>query len=327
MLRRALHKVYSNDLYRIAYSVDTIAIPDTMQLPSLDALHGFLAAAQALNFRRAAKMVAVTPAALGQRIRGLEELCGAPLFLRTTRAVELTEAGRRMIPVAQRTLAAAAECLNISRDGTAPAPIDVVMGTRADLGHSWLVPQTRVLSEKMPWLTLHLYFGSGSDLLARLRTREIDCAITSTRFIDPQLESFPLHREEFVFVATPELLRRTPLTRPEHAVRHTLIDVAPELPLFRAWRDAPGAHHLAFERVLRFGSLAAIHHLLLEHRGVAVLPRYFVTTSLAQRRLRKVFPRVRPTHDTFRLLYRGNDFSRIRSYRILAAHLLEQPLV
>jgi LysR family transcriptional regulator, glycine cleavage system transcriptional activator len=58
-----------------------------IQLPSIDVLHGFLAAAQTLNFRRAARQVALTPAALGRRIQLLEELCGAALFHRTTRSV------------------------------------------------------------------------------------------------------------------------------------------------------------------------------------------------------------------------------------------------
>ncbi len=72
-----------------------------MHLPSLDALQGFLAAVQTLNFRQAARLVSITPAALGHRIRGLEDLCGTPLFRRTTRSVELTEAGQRLVPFAQ----------------------------------------------------------------------------------------------------------------------------------------------------------------------------------------------------------------------------------
>ena len=45
------------------------------------------------NFRRAARRVALTPTALGQRIRGLEDQFGVALFYRTTRRVTLTEAG------------------------------------------------------------------------------------------------------------------------------------------------------------------------------------------------------------------------------------------
>jgi LysR family transcriptional regulator, glycine cleavage system transcriptional activator len=297
-----------------------------MQLPSLDALHAFLAAAQTLNFRRAAHMVAVTPAAFGQRIRILEDQCGTPLFQRTTRSVTLTEAGLRLVPVARATLASAASCLDVSRDLATPRPLEVVLGTRPDLGLSWLVPQTKALAKALPWLTLHFYFGSGDDLLARLRTREVDCAVTSSRFSDPRLAAFPLHQEDFVFVAAPELLRRTPFTRPEHATQHTLVDAGPDLPLFRSWRDAPGGGHLPFGRVLRYGSLAAILHLVLDGRGVAVLPRYFVAPLLAKRRVRHLFPRVHPLPDTFRLVYRTDDDARLSTYRTLADWFAKQPL-
>jgi len=295
------------------------------QLPSTDVLHGFLAAAQTLNFRRAAAQVALTPAALGRRIQVLEDLCGAPLFARTTRSVALTEAGRRMVPAARSALAAVAACVDAARGAEAPAPIEIVLGTRHDLGLSWVFPQTPRLAARLPHVTLHLYFGSSDDLLARLRTREIDCAVTSSRFADPRLGAFPLHREELVFVAAPALLRRHPLARPEHAARHVLIDISPDLPLFRYWRDAPGGGDLAFAQVLRIGSLAAIHQMVLDGRGVAVLPRYFVAASLARRRLRPVFARVRMLDDFFRLIHYADD-RRVDTYRAIAGLLSQQPL-
>jgi LysR family transcriptional regulator, glycine cleavage system transcriptional activator len=296
-----------------------------MQLPSIDVLHGFLAAAQTLNFRRAARQVALTPAALGRRIQLLEELCGAALFHRTTRSVTLTDAGRRLIPTARAALAAAEACIAAARGSTSPAPLELVLGTRPDLGLSWLFPQTRMLAAELPHLTLHLYFGSGDDLLARLRTREIDCAVTSSRFADPRLGAFPLHREELVFVAAPALLRRNPFTRPADAAHHVLVDISPDLPLFRYWRDAPGGSDLPFARVLRLGSLAAIHQTVLEGRGVAVLPRYFVAGALSRRRLRLLFPRVRLLDDFFRMIYWTDD-ARVDSYRAIASLLSRQPL-
>ena len=296
-----------------------------MRLPTLDSLQGFVAAAQTLNFRRAARLVALTPAALGHRIRSLEAACGVALFRRSTRSVELTEAGRALVPYATRALAAAGECIAAARGTLGPAPVDVVLGTRPDLGLSWITPELRRIEASMPSVTVHVYFGSGDDLLARLRTREIDCAVTSSRFADPHLDAIRLHREEVVFVASPALLRRKPFRQRAHAENHTLIDSAADLPLFRYWRDAPGGGELQFKRVMRFGSLAAIHRLVLDGRGVAVLPLYFVQASLAKGKLKRLFPRVRLLDDYFRLLYRVDD-SRVAIYRSLAALLMERPL-
>jgi LysR family transcriptional regulator, glycine cleavage system transcriptional activator len=296
-----------------------------MQLPSLESLQAFVAAAQTLNFRRAARMVALTPAAFGHRIRMLEELCGVRLFERTTRSVELTEAGSALLPHAKEALGALAQCVRSARGDLGPAPQEIVLGTRPDLGLSWLVPQIAALATALPTVTIHLYFGSTDDLIARLRTREIDCTVTSSRFADPRLDALVLHAEEMVFVGAPRLLKRTPFTQHAHAARHTLLDAGNDLPLFRYWRDAPGGGELSFARILRFNSLEAIHRLVLEGRGVAVLPSYAVTKSLARRRLRRLFPRVRPLQDHFRLVYRVDD-ARLPTYRELAKQLLQRPL-
>jgi len=59
----------------------------------LNALRVFDAAARHLSFTRAADELAVTPAAVGQQIRALEEVLGVVLFRRTTKGLELTDEG------------------------------------------------------------------------------------------------------------------------------------------------------------------------------------------------------------------------------------------
>ena len=63
-------------------------------LPSLNALRAFEAAGRHLSFTRAAEELNVTPAAVGQQVRGLEDVLGTPLLLRVNRSLSLTEAGR-----------------------------------------------------------------------------------------------------------------------------------------------------------------------------------------------------------------------------------------
>src|SRR3954469_19564280 len=209
-------------------------------LPSLDSLQCFERAARLLNFRKAARAVGLTPAAFGQRIQKLEEQLGAKLFVRTTRSVHLTDAGTALVEPATRCLHVAEETMRAARGDKAPAPMDLMLGTRHELGLSWILPQFDRLEKVRPWLQLHLYFGSGPDLLLRVRTMEVDCAVTSSRFTDPKLDSFRLHREDYAFVGARALLSPRPLARDEHAGAHTLLDASAELPLFRYFRDAPG---------------------------------------------------------------------------------------
>jgi len=295
-------------------------------LPPPDSLRCFVEAARLLSFRATGRAVGLTPAAVGQRIRQLEDLFGVKLFQRTTRTVVLTEAGLAVLPYAERALEAGAACARAARGDLGPPAMELIVGTRHELGLSWIVPMLPKLRAAHPGVTLHLYFGSGPDLLIRVRTLEIDCAVTSSRLTDPKLGAVRLHEETYAFVGEKRLLAKKPLRRPEDARRHVLIDTSEALPLFRYWRDAPGGiDSLAFGSVVRIGSIAAIRQLVLRGEGVAVLPEYFVENDLKSNRLIRLFPRVKPLSDHFRLVHRVDD-PRASVYTALAATLRAQPL-
>ena len=68
-----------------------------MSRPNANDLLAFLAVARARSFTKAAAQLGVSPSALSHTIRGLEERLGLRLLTRTTRRVEPTEAGRRLL--------------------------------------------------------------------------------------------------------------------------------------------------------------------------------------------------------------------------------------
>jgi DNA-binding transcriptional LysR family regulator len=297
-----------------------------MVLPSLESLGCFEAAAQLGSFRAAARAVALTPAALGQRIKQLEDQLGARLFERTTRSITLTPAGLALRPRARAALEAAAACGRAVRGEEAPAPMELTLGTRYELGLSFLVPLRGTLEAAHPGLRLHYYFGSGPDLLLRIRGREIDCAVTSSRLNDPALDALRLHLEEYVLVGSRRLLARRPLRRVEDAAGHTLLDIDAQLPLFRYWRDAPDAgDRLRFGSVRYLGTAQAMVELVLDGEGVAVLPLYMVRRHLSAGRLVRALPRVELLTDYFRLVFRADD-PRRSVYERLAEALCREEL-
>jgi DNA-binding transcriptional LysR family regulator len=296
-----------------------------VSLPSVESLRCFAAAAKFLNFRAASRAVALTPAAFGQRIKQLEDQLGAQLFVRTTRSVRLSTAGLALLPAARRALASMEECTRaVNATGTLP-PMDIVLGTRHELGLSWILPQVDRLKELFPSVELHLYFGSGPDLVNRVRNMQIDCAVTSTRLADPKLEALRLHREDYVLVGTPALLARNPFDSVDDSVNHTLIEISDDLALFRYWSDAPKGQTLAFAKLGRFGTIEAIRQRVLAGAGVGVIPKYLVQPDLDAKRLKIILPKVVPLHDYFRLVIRADD-ARRSVFEALAKALSEQPL-
>ncbi len=297
-----------------------------MDLPSLENLRCFLAAAETLNFRAAARTVHLTPAAFGQRIRQLESQLGVTLFARTTRAVTLTAEGLALVAHARRVVDLAADCPRIARGELGPPPMELTLGTRHELGMSWIVPQVDDLQAALPGLTLHLYFSAAEDLLLRIRAHEIDLAVISSRLADPRLDALPLHPEEYVLCASAELLAQTPFTRRAHAAQHTLADISHDLPLYRYWRDAPGAGEpLSFGRIWRLGTIEALAWAVRTSRAVAVVPRYLIARDLKRGAVRPLLPSVEPLSDTFRLVFRADD-PRRPTFARLAEAMRTSPL-
>jgi DNA-binding transcriptional LysR family regulator len=78
-------------------------------------LRYFAAVAEELSFSRAAHRLGVSQQALSSQVRSLEDQIGRSLFFRTTRRVELTAAGRALLPKAELSLVAALEALDTAR--------------------------------------------------------------------------------------------------------------------------------------------------------------------------------------------------------------------
>ncbi len=295
----------------------------SLHLPDLESLACVDALAKTLRFHVAAKSRALSPAAFSKRVQQVEDHVGVALFARTTRTVSLTEAGGLLLPQIRKILDEA-RVLAAGVAHAGPTPIELTVGTRHELGMSWLLPARRALCAELPHLTMHLRFGSTDALERAVLTLAADAIVTSHAPPTKRLDSLPLHREDYAFVASPRLLRKRPFAGVEHAADHVLIDADDDLPLFAYLRTA--GLPLRFGRVLVLGTIAAIREAVLDGEGVAVLPKYFVAPDLARRRLVAVLPGASLGHDWFRLVFRADDERRPLLERV-ARLLKARPLV
>jgi DNA-binding transcriptional LysR family regulator len=287
----------------------------------LDSLRCFDAAATTLNFRAAAGRVGLSPTAFSDRVHRLEEELAVPLFERTTRRVELTEAGRAVLPLARELLSRAERLKAVGRSGVAAAPYELVIGARYEQALSWLCPALTPLGRARPERTIHLYNGDSPDLLLRLSRGDLDAVVASMRLTSTRFSYATLHAEDYVLVSRTRCLRRR-----TDAGSLTLVDVSRDLPLFRYFLDAlPDAEPWPFAHVEYMGGIGNIRRRLLDGKErVAVLPRYFVREDLSAGRLVRLMPRVQLRPDAFRLVWRTGH-PRTAELLTLAEELRQYP--
>ena len=137
----------------------------------------FLAVAEEAHFTRAAARVHVTQSSLSSSIRALERELGSDLFARSTRRVELTEAGRALLPAAERAVAAAED----GRDAVAAVRGLVrgrlAIGASRRLGPVDVPALVARFHRRHPAVTLRLHHAGVPSLVRRTADGELELAI------------------------------------------------------------------------------------------------------------------------------------------------------
>ena len=114
----------------------------------LNALRVFDAAARHLSFTKAADELAVTPAAVGQQIRALEDVLGTVLFKRMTRNLELTPEAERALPALRAGFLQFEESVRILQDAQGSKVLTIA--APRDFTAKWLGPRLAVYGVAHP---------------------------------------------------------------------------------------------------------------------------------------------------------------------------------
>ena len=117
-------------------------------IPSLNALRAFEAAGRHLSFSKAAEELHVTPAAVGHQVKVLEQHLGAALFERLNRALELTPAGKSLLPGLSDAFYRLTEVVETFRRRDANRPVTVSMPP--SFGATWVLPRLERFRARHP---------------------------------------------------------------------------------------------------------------------------------------------------------------------------------
>lgn len=125
-------------------------------MPSLplNALRTFEAVAARLSFAKGAEALNVTPAAVSSQIRTLEERLNQPLFHRNGRQVQLTSAGRKLLPGVQRGLAELRQAVQSVSQDRQEGVLNMTM--MPSILQKWLMPRLHEFYSANPEIDLRV---------------------------------------------------------------------------------------------------------------------------------------------------------------------------
>ncbi|MES2993866.1 MAG: transcriptional regulator GcvA [Pseudomonadota bacterium] len=255
-------------------------------LPPLDQLEAFEAAARHLSFTKAADELALTQSAVSRQIAALEMHYGLPLFRRLHRALRLTDEGQALALVVGDVLGRLHQIGGeLQRDRRAKT---VVVTTTPGFAGLWLIPRLASFTAARPDVDVRI---SAGYTLVNLSRDGVDLAIRyqSEDAIDGGAEL--LFGDVVLPVCSPKLLRdpARPLKTPEDLRHHVLmyLDSGPgaDMQDWPIWLRAMKLDHLKPASVLHFSQFDQLINAAVAGQGVALGRSPLLKQLLRERKL------------------------------------------
>ncbi len=242
----------------------------------IDLLKTFLEVNKTRHFGRAADNLYLTPAAVSARVRQLEQILGAELFVRTRNNIQLTLEGERLVPHAETMLLSwsrAKQDVSFKSD----QELQVNIGTTHSLWHFGLPNQLSRLFEMSPRVAIRAISHPAEALSRMLVERTLDLALMLEPPTLPDFSADKLGQIKLVLMANDAAMN----SKSAFVTGYVYVDWGVSFEMFHAKRfgDLP-------KPVLHTNMGAIALDYLQQQDGAAYLPQ----SVLDQQHLRSLYP-------------------------------------
>jgi DNA-binding transcriptional LysR family regulator len=167
---------------------------------TLDQLRIFAAVAEREHLTRAAAALHLTPSAVSSAIRTLEQRYGVVLFHRVGRGIELTDAGRTLLPEAHATLASAraAELALAELGGLLRGTLEV-QASQTIAGY-WVPPRLVAFRAQHPAIELRLEIGNTESVARAVLEGAADVGFIEGEIDEPALRASVVATDRLIVV-------------------------------------------------------------------------------------------------------------------------------
>lgn len=237
-------------------------------------LQYFVAAAKAEHFTRAARRLNIVQSALSSSVRALEKELGTQLFVRTTRKVSLTAAGRALLEKAEIVLEAARDARETVASITQARAGKLKIGTAPGLPAFLDLPSMLArFHQRHPHIEVRLIQGGSAHLLDKIRSGILDLAFLPQFDPTPDITTTMIACEDLIVVCS----KGHPLaTKRESSLAeltpYSFVDFEPDLGtrklIDNAFLDIGVERRTAFE----VSDLGTLLDLVTRGLGIALVP-------------------------------------------------------
>lgn len=244
--------------------------------PSLDDLALMVTIADRGGFTAAAKDLGLPKSTVSRRLGDLELLLRTSLFRRSTRALSLTDEGRRIYEMAKPAILAAEEVATAIAAREKLVAGRVSLTTTAALGQYLVAPHLISLSESFPDLQVELRL---TERRVNIVSDGIDLAVRMGALEDSDLVARRLCQVRRLMVASPNYLQEFGMpTSPADLAAHKAVLTSATLD---TWRFE-GGWDCSMRWSIAAGNMLVAHQLALQGLGIALLPDFVVEEDLGR---------------------------------------------
>jgi LysR family glycine cleavage system transcriptional activator len=272
------------------------------KLPPLKSLQAFEAAGRHLSFTEAATELNVTPGAISQQIRMLEENLDSKLFKRMNRVVALTEEGVLILPLISGGFAQFNEAVVLLHQRRSDAPLTIT--SAPSFVSKWLIPRLSSFKSQYPDIDVRI---DTSDRLVDFAREDIDVGIRFGNGVYPHLDTIFLFSFDLIPVCSPGLIENSVgLKRISDLKHHTLLHsnydaLDPGWPDWAMWlamvnEDVDASHGIYFHQS------DLLFQAALDGQGVALLANVMAEPEIAAGRLVQPFSNRLPVKLNYHLV-------------------------
>lgn len=260
----------------------------SLPLPPLNALRAFEAAARAGSYVAAAEELGVSPAAVSQQVRNLEEYLGKQLFMRFNNRVVLTDAGQAVYAGASESLQAISTLTEQIMSGHARSRL--VISVITSIAERWLESRLAAFARQHPSIRIDLRVEQDPVDFAR---HNIDLRICYGANLYTEMTVILLKQDEVLPLCSPSYLERNvdAKTLGMKAVPHDDLIHTNWGPMFfshptwKAWYAKAGLNRPDDLKGYQIGTSGLVLDMARDGVGVALGQRMMASGDLAAGRL------------------------------------------